>query len=87
MGSFEDETLWDMEETRYRIHLYQYKQIIMQCKIFLAHTGFIQTLKAIPPSLTSSVEPVASPTQYSGQVPYKGTGEMGQPSTAERDAA
>ena len=49
--------------------------------------GSIETLKAILPSLSSSIESVASPTQHSGQVPSQHAGEMGQPSMAERDAA
>ena len=76
-----------MEEARYRMHLYWYKQKIWQCKILLPNTGSIQNLKAIPPSLTSFVESVASPTQCSDQVPSQGTRETGQPSTAERNAA
>ena len=52
--NYEDETVWDMEETRCRMHVYCNKQKIQQCKILLAHTGSIQTLKAVPPSLTSS---------------------------------
>ena len=79
--------MWDMEETRYRMHQYQYKHKIWQCKILLDHTSSIQTLKAVPPSLTTSVESVASPIQLSGQVPSQATGETGLPSTAERDAA
>ena len=42
LAYYEDETMWDMEETRYRMHLYQYKQKIWQCEILLAHTGSIQ---------------------------------------------
>ena len=77
----------NMEETRYRMHLYWYKQKIRQCEILLAHTGSIQTLKAISPSLASSVKSMISPTQCSGQVPSQGTREMGQPSIAKLDAA
>ena len=87
LDNYEDETVWDMDETRYRMHLYQYKQKIRQCEILLAHTGSIQNLKAIPPSLTHSFQSVASPTQCSGWVPSQGTREMSLPSTAERDAA
>ena len=87
LGTYDDETAQDMEETRYRMYLCWYKQKIQQCKILLDHTGFIQTLKAIPPSLTSSIKSVASPSQCSGQVPPEGTVEMGRPSMAERDAA
>ena len=79
--------MWNMEGTRYSMHLYQCKQKIWQCKILLAHTGSVQTLKVIPHSLTSSVKSVAIPAKCSGQVPSQGTGEMGQPSTAERDAS
>ena len=46
------------------------------------HTGF----NGCPPSLTSSVRSVASPSQCSGQIPI-GTRQMGSPSMAERDAA
>ena len=67
--------------------MYQYKQKIWQCKILLAHTGSIQDLKVFPPSFTSSVRYMASPSQYSSQIPSHGTGEMGQPSMAGRDAA
>ena len=59
----------------------------MECKILQAHTGSIQNMKAIPPSLVGSVESTASPTWCSGQVPSQGTGETGQPSTAKWDAA
>ena len=76
-----------MEETRYRVYLYWYKQKIWQCKILLANTGSIKDLKVVPLSLTSSVGSVASPTKHSGQIPFHGTGEFGWPSTAERDAA
>ena len=76
-----------MEETRYRMHLYWYKQKIWQYKILLAHTASIQTLKAIPPSLTSFVGSTASPTQCSGQVHSQGTRETCHPSTAGWDAA
>ena len=86
LANYEDETVWDMEETRYRMHLYWYKQKIHQCKILLAHTSSIQTSKGIPSPLASSVESVVSSTQCSGQVPSQGTGEMGKPSTAEKDA-
>ena len=67
LTNYEDETVWDMKENMYRMLLYQNKPQIWQCKIFLAHNGSIQTLKAIPPSLASSVKSVASPTQCSGQ--------------------
>ena len=87
LANYADETVWDMEETRYRMVLYQYKQKIWQCKILLAHNGSIQILKAIPPSFASSVKSAACPTQCPGQVPPQGTREMGQHSTAERDAA
>ena len=80
--------MWNMEETRLRVHLYWYKQKIWQCEILLAHTGSIQTLKNIPPSLASSTNPTVSPTPcFTGQVPSQGTEEMGQPSTAKWDAA
>ena len=49
-----------MEETRYRMHLYQYKQKIQPCEILMAQTGFIHALKTIPPSLASSVGPTDS---------------------------
>ena len=39
-GNYVDETVWDMVETKYRMHLYQYKQKIWQCKILLPHTNF-----------------------------------------------
>ena len=79
--------MWEMEKPRHRIHLYRYKQKIQQCKIFLTHISSIQTLKTIPPPLTSSVKSVVSSIQHSGQVPPQGTGEMGRPSTAEGDTA
>ena len=85
--NYENETVWDREETRYRMLLYCYQQKIQQFEILLVHNGSIQTLKAILASLASSVKSVASPTQCSGQVSSQGTREMGQPSTAERDAA
>ena len=44
-------------------------------------------MKAIPPSLASSVESVACPTQCSGQVLSQGTREIGWPLKTERDAA
>ena len=37
LANYEDE-MWDMEETRYRMHLYQYKEKICQCESLLAHT-------------------------------------------------
>ena len=74
LDNYEDETVWDMEETRYGMHLYWYKWKIQQCKIVLVHTGSIKTLKAVAPSLARSVESVAIPTQHSGQVPSQGTG-------------
>ena len=79
--------MWGIEETRYRMHIYKYKQKIWKCEFLLAHTGSKQTLKVIPPSLASSVDSMAIPMQYSGQVPSQGTREMGQPSTAKWDAA
>ena len=70
------------------MHQCQYKQKIWQCEILLAHTGSIQALKTVPPSLASSVEPTVSPTLWSTcQVPPHGTGETGWPSTAKWDAA
>ena len=86
MANNTDETVSDMGEPRQNMHLYWYEQKIWQHKILSAHTGSIQTLKAIPSSLASSVKSMASPTQCSGQVPSQGSGEMGQPSTAKRDA-
>ena len=86
LGKYEGETVCDMEETRYRMHLYQYKQKISKCKVLLAHTGFIQMLKTIPPSLTSSDKSVASPSHHSGHVPLPGTEEKDRPSMFERDA-
>ena len=71
--------VWKNKETRYRVHLYWYKQEIWQCKILLAHAGSIQTLKAIPSSLTRSIKFVAYPTQCSGQV-LQDTREMCRPS-------
>ena len=54
----------------------------------MAHTGSIQALKTIPPSLASSVESPVSPTQCStSHVPSQDTGETGQPSTAKWDVA
>ena len=85
LSNYEDETVWDMEESGYRMHLNQYKQKISKCKILLAHTGFIQTLKTIPPSLTSSDKSIASPSHHSGHVPSPGTEEKGRPSMFERD--
>ena len=79
--------MWDMEETRYRTLLYWYKQEIWQCKIILAHTGSIHDLKFVPPSLTSLVGSVASPMQCSGEIPFHGTREMGQPSIAQKDTS
>ena len=88
LANYKNETMQDMEETRYRMHLYQYKQKIQQCEILLAYTGCIQALKTIPPSLASPVKPTVSPTLCStSQVPFQSTGEMGQPSTATQDAA
>ena len=52
LATCEDETVWDMEETRYRTYLYQFKQKVQHGEI-LAHTRSIQTLKAIPLSLDS----------------------------------
>ena len=78
--------MWEMAETKYRMHLYWYKEMIQQCKILLANTGSIHDLKAVPPSLTSSVRFVASPTLCPGHIPSHGTREMGQSSAAERDA-
>ena len=65
LANYEDEAVQDMEETRYRMHLKQYKQKIWQCKILLTHTGSIQDLKVAPPPLTSSVGPVAKPRKVS----------------------
>ena len=77
-----------MEETRYRMHLYWNKQKIRQFEILLAHTGSIQALKTVLPSLASSVKPTVSPTPCStSQVPLQGTGEIDWPSTATWDAA
>ena len=45
LASYEEETVLDMEEIRYGMHLYGYKQKIWQCEILLAHTGSIQNLK------------------------------------------
>ena len=87
LANYEDETVWDMEETRYRMHLFWYKQKIWQCTILLTHTGPIQTLEAILHSLASFVRSMASPTQCSGQVPSQGNIKIGQPSTGKRDAA
>ena len=70
LANYEDETIQNMEETRYRMHLYQYKEKIWWCEILLAHTVSIQTLKTIPPSLASSVKLTVSLTPCStGQVP------------------
>ena len=87
LDNYEDEAVWDIEGSRYRMHLYQYKQKICQCKILLVHTGSIHTLNAIPPSFTSSVELVASPTQCANQLPSQGSWEIGQSLTAERGVA
>ena len=70
-----------------RMHLYWYKQKMRQCEILLAHTGSIQTLKTVPPSLASYVGSTVDPTPYSSQVPSQGPGQMGWPSTAEYNAA
>ena len=83
LANYEDETVQNMEETRYRMHPSRYKQKIRQCEILLAHPGSIQILKTIPPSLASSVESTISPTPCSGQVSSQHTREMGQPSTAK----
>ena len=67
-----------MEEIRYRMHLYWYKQKIWQCEILLAHTGSIQALKTIPPSVATSIEPTVSPIPCStSQVSSQGTRATG----------
>ena len=69
------------------MHLYWYKQKIWQCEILLAHTGSIQALETVPPSLFSSVRPTVNPTLCSiSQVPLQSTREVGQSSTAGWDA-
>ena len=78
--------MWNMEETRYRMHLYWYKQKIQQCEI-LAYTGSIETLKSIPHSIPNSVKSTVGPTPCSGQLPSQDNGEMGQLSTTKQDAA
>ena len=86
LSNYEDETVLDMVETRYRMHLYQYKQKISNYKIILCHTGFKQALKTIPFSPTSSDKSVASPNHHSGHVPPPGTEDKGRPSMFGRDA-
>ena len=72
----EDKTMWDMEKNRYGMYLYWYKQKNLAMEVLLAHIGLIQTLKAIPPSLASSVGLWLFPPQHSGQVPSKDTIKM-----------
>ena len=65
LANYKDETMQNMEETMYRMYLYQYNQKTQQYEITLAHTGSIQALKVAPSSLVSSVKPTVSPTPCS----------------------
>ena len=88
LANYKDETIQNIEEIRYRMHLYWYKPKIWQCEILLAYTGSLKALKTIPPSLASYVEPTVGPTPCSiSQVPFQGTGEVSWPSTPKWDAA
>ena len=70
----------NMGETKYRLHLYWYKQKIWQCELLLAHIGSILALNTIPPSLASSAESTVSPTPCpTSQEPPRGTREVSQP--------
>ena len=62
LANYKDETMQHMKETRYRMHLYWFKQKIQQCEILLAFTQSIQALKIVPPSLPSSARPTVSLT-------------------------
>ena len=86
LANYDDETVQNKEETRYRMHLYWYEQKIRQCEVLLAHTSFIQALKTAPPSLDVSVESVVDPNLCSGQLPSQGIREVGWSSTAKWDA-
>ena len=54
-ANYKDETMLNMKETRYRMHIYWYKERILQCEILLADAGSVQALESIPSSLASSV--------------------------------
>ena len=83
-ANYKNEIMQNVKETRYRMHLYWYKERIQQCEILLAHMGSIQALKTIPLSLASPVGPTISLIPcFTSQVHPQSSGEAHQPSTAK----